>query len=126
MSGCIHFCLLLRQAQDKRKWNNLPLSGFNSLFSNAAFTNMYPISLFWYILQTRNKGNAFVESSVTGTNSLPLFRRVICINTDNYFLSTPYLPSNSFNIWSYLVCWLCCSNWFKTLSFTSSKLFNTS
>ncbi|BCZ49059.1 hypothetical protein psyc5s11_51260 [Clostridium gelidum] len=49
MAGCIHLCLLLRQAQDKQKWNNQPLSGFNSLFSNAACTNMYPISLFAYM-----------------------------------------------------------------------------
>ncbi|BCZ47426.1 hypothetical protein psyc5s11_34930 [Clostridium gelidum] len=33
---------------DKLKWNNLPLRGFNSLFSNAAYTNMYPISIFGY------------------------------------------------------------------------------
>lgn len=46
MAGCTHFCVLLRQAQDKQKWNNLLLRNFNSLFSNAAFTNMYSISLF--------------------------------------------------------------------------------
>ncbi|BCZ45229.1 hypothetical protein psyc5s11_12960 [Clostridium gelidum] len=33
MAGCTHFCMLLRQAQDKQKWNNLPLRNIDSSFS---------------------------------------------------------------------------------------------